>query len=258
MKTFEKINDACDHEKSVYVFPLKKIGFQPQGCKPGFENISLGLVRELVCNTGPGCQIKRRSTQKNRKLRIQTQGLDHRIQGFTRQTQYLIDNDFKSQPGGFVYDLKTFRQISDFHYTGEGWALTRDGTHLIMSDGTSELRVLDPDTLHETARIHVACEGRPVRSINELEWVKGEIYANIWLTNLIARINPATGEVAGLIDLTDLAARAGAGRTADVLNGIAYDARADRLFVTGKLWPALYQITLSRRPDARDLCKTLP
>jgi len=124
----------------------------------------------------------------------------------------LIELTYTSEIG-FVYDLNTFRQISDFHYSGEGWALTRDGTHLIMSDGTSDLRVLDPDTLHETARIHVACEGRPVRSINELEWVKGEIYANIWLTNLIARINPATGEVAGLIALTDLAARAGAGRT---------------------------------------------
>jgi glutaminyl-peptide cyclotransferase len=159
---------------------------------------------------------------------------------------------------GFIYDLRTFRQISDFHYKGEGWALTKDATHLFMSDGTSDLRVLDPDTLAQTASIHVTCDGRPVQNLNELEWVKGEIYANIWKTPAIARIDPATGHVAGLIDVSELATRVGVGRTADVPNGIAYDAKGDRLFVTGKFWPSLYQITLSRRSAGQDLCEALP
>jgi glutaminyl-peptide cyclotransferase len=159
---------------------------------------------------------------------------------------------------GFVYDLKTFALRSTFHYAGEGWALTEDGSRLIMSDGTSDLRLLDPDTLNESGRIHVTCEGRAIQRINELEWIKGEIYANVWQTNVIVRIDPATGEVVGLIDLTDLTAATTKVTGDNVLNGIAYDAAADRLFVTGKLWPKLYQITLSPRPDPKNLCETLP
>ncbi len=159
---------------------------------------------------------------------------------------------------GFIYDLKTFRQISDFHYKGEGWALTKDSTRLFMSDGTSDLRVLDPDTLNQTGSIHVTCDSRPLRNLNELEWVKGEIYANIWKTPVIARVDPATGHVVGLVDLSDLATRVGVGRTADVLNGIAYDAEGNRLFVTGKFWPSLFQITLTRRSAGTDLCGALP
>nr|WP_294557476.1 glutaminyl-peptide cyclotransferase [uncultured Rhodopila sp.] len=160
---------------------------------------------------------------------------------------------------GFVYDAATFRPLSDFHYKGEGWALTRDSTRLYMSDGTSDLRILDPDTLNQIGSIHVTCDGHPVRNLNELEWVKGEIFANIWKTPLIARIDPATGAVTGLIDASALGVRAASkDRTIDVLNGIAYDARADRLFVTGKLWPVLFQIKLSPRPGGIDLCGTIP
>jgi glutaminyl-peptide cyclotransferase len=158
---------------------------------------------------------------------------------------------------GFIYDLKTFDLRSTFHYPGQGWALTQDGSHLIMSDGTPDLRLLDPDTLSETGRIHVTCDGRAIRNINEIEWVRGEIYANIWVTNLIVRINPVTGEVAGIIDLTDLTAAATKVVGDNVLNGIAYDAAENRLFVTGKLWPKLYQITLSPRSVPRNLCQTL-
>jgi glutaminyl-peptide cyclotransferase len=160
---------------------------------------------------------------------------------------------------GFTYELDTFKPLSDFHYKGEGWALTKDNTRLYMSDGTSDLRILDPETLNQIGSIHVTCDGHPVRNINELEWVNGEIFANIWKTPLIARIDPKTGAVAGLIDASSLAARAAAGgRPIDVLNGIAYDAAADRLFVTGKLWPKLFQIRLSRRPGRKDLCGTIP
>jgi glutamine cyclotransferase len=159
---------------------------------------------------------------------------------------------------GFVYDLNTFEPRSNFRYPGEGWALTTDGSRLIMSDGTGDLRILDPNTLNETSRVHVTCEGRTVGNINELEWVKGEVYANIWLTNIIARINPSTGEIVGLIDLTDIVPSATKDVRESVLNGIAYDAAANRLFVTGKLWPTLFQITLSPRSAGKNLCQNLP
>lgn len=147
---------------------------------------------------------------------------------------------------GFTYDLSTFKPRSTFHYAGEGWALTHDGKRIIMSDGTAQLRFLDPQTLAETGRLNVTLNGRPLAMLNELEWVKGEILANVWQTNYIVRIDPRTGAVTGVIDLSSLAAQEQAkGRPIDVLNGIAYDAEHDRLFVTGKLWPDLYEIKLT-------------
>lgn len=145
---------------------------------------------------------------------------------------------------GFVYDLATLTPRAKFAYPGEGWALTSDGTHLLMSDGTPTIRVLDPDTLEQVGRIDVTAEGKPLANLNELEWVKGEIYANVWLTDRIARIDPASGKVLGWIDLAGLAPRPETlpDPTNDVLNGIAYDAAHDRLFVTGKCWPRLYEI----------------
>jgi len=150
---------------------------------------------------------------------------------------------------GFIYDLETFEKIAEFNYAGEGWGLTQNGRQLIMSDGTSELRLLDPETLSETGRINVTYNGKTVPNLNELEWVNGEIYANVWKTNLIARIDPTSGEVVGWIDLRGLAdAAQTAPDDGNVLNGIAYDAENDRLFVTGKYWPKLFEIRLSKRP----------
>ncbi len=150
---------------------------------------------------------------------------------------------------GYIYDAAKLTVEGKFHYAGEGWAFTKDARHVYMSDGTDELRVLDPATLREERQIRVTDDGRPVDNLNELEWVRGEIYADIWQTNLIARIDPGTGHVVGWIDLSGLLAPSDVtpGRT-DVLNGIAYDADRDRLFVTGKNWPKLFQITLQRRP----------
>ena len=146
---------------------------------------------------------------------------------------------------GFVYDRTTFERTRTFNYHGEGWGLTYDGTRLIMSDGseTGTLRFLDPKTLKETGRLQVRDGNRPVDDLNELEIVKGEIFANVWNTDRIARISPQTGQVLGWIDLAGLLTpreRA----TTDVLNGIAYDAAGDRLFVTGKDWPKLFEIRL--------------
>lgn len=148
---------------------------------------------------------------------------------------------------GFRWDRASFRKLGEFRYPGEGWGLTRNRREIIMSDGTAVLRFLDPVTLAERRRLTVVEDGLPLINLNELEWVKGEILANVWLTDTIARIDPRTGRVKGRIDLSAL--RPGAGRGDDeVLNGIAYDAARDRLFVTGKLWPRLYEIKLAKRP----------
>ena len=148
---------------------------------------------------------------------------------------------------GFQYDLKTFEPKGEWAYTGEGWGLTQDGRRIIMSDGTNELRFLDPNTLKETGRVKVTFMGQPIGNLNELEYVKGEVWANVWQTDVIVRIDPATGFVVGRILLTDLLKAADRTGSEDVLNGIAYDAAADRIFVTGKKWPKLYEIKLVER-----------
>ncbi len=142
---------------------------------------------------------------------------------------------------GFVYDRATFQRARTFTYTGEGWGLAYDGTRLIMSDGTAFLRFLDPKTLTETGRVQVTDGGRPVQQLNELEVVKGEVYANVWQSDRIARIDPKSGQVRGWIDLKGILDPKDAAGV-DVMNGIAYDAAGDRLFVTGKLWPKLFEI----------------
>ena len=142
----------------------------------------------------------------------------------------------------FVYDRFSFRLLRTLHYDGEGWGLTEDGRNLILSDGTATLHFLDPQTLREMRRIEVKDRGTPVDQLNELEYVRGQIYANVWHTDRIARISPATGQVLGWIDLTGLLAPGEVSDPEAVLNGIAYDAARDRLFVTGKLWPKLFEI----------------
>ena len=145
---------------------------------------------------------------------------------------------------GFVYDLTSFERRRTFSYKGEGWGLTHDGTRLIMSDGSSSLRFLDPETFKETGRVTVRDGGAAVAELNELEYVRGEVYANIWQTDRIARISPKSGQVLGWIDLRGVLPPAERSRDA-VLNGIAYDAKTNRLFVTGKLWPRVFEITIA-------------
>lgn len=163
----------------------------------------------------------------------------------------LIQLTYTSETG-FIYDLKTFRKQKDFHYPGQGWSLTSDGKRIIMDDGTPELRFWNPDSLQETGRVTVTANGVPLEYINELEWVKGEVYANVWHTDRIARIDPVSGQVRGWIDLTGLLPksdfRTGAEGAEQVLNGIAYDAAHDRLFVTGKYWPKLFEIKIYPKP----------
>jgi glutaminyl-peptide cyclotransferase len=163
-------------------------------------------------------------------------------EGIVNWKQHLISLTWKSEVG-FVYDLNTLKVQRHFAYHGEGWALTQDGKRLIMSDGTPALRFLNPDTLQETGRITVTYEGKPVPQVNELEWVKGRIYANVWETNMVILIEPHSGAITGVVDLSGLL---GAGERPpgpdSVLNGIAYDSTHDRLFVTGKNWPKLFEI----------------
>jgi len=193
-----------------------------------------------------------------RKVRLETgevvQKLDIPAQyfgeGIVNWRGHLISLTWKSHLG-FVFDLKTFKLQRQFQYEGEGWALTRNDKQIIMSDGTPELRFLDPKTLRETGRVEVTLDGKALQNVNELEWVKGEIFANVWQTNWIVRIDPSSGHVVGAINCAGLLKHADivAGQT-DVLNGIAYDSKNDRLFVTGKNWPKLFEIRL-RGPFTR-------
>ena len=148
----------------------------------------------------------------------------------------------------FVYDEKTFRRLSQFSYPGEGWGLTTDGRDLYLSDGTAEIRVLDPATFKEKRRIKVHDGSTPVTELNELEVVGPEIFANVWQTDRIARISPQTGKVLGWIDLSEILSPVYRRDRDAVLNGIAYDPKGRRLFVTGKLWPNVFQIQLIPKP----------
>lgn len=147
---------------------------------------------------------------------------------------------------GFRWDMATLRQKTSFPYFLEGWGLTRDATRLIASDGTPTLRFYDPASLRTLRSITVTSDGKPVPQLNELEWVNGRILANVWMTDRVARIDPATGRVEAWYDLAKLRALSGARGADAVLNGIAWDARGKRLFVTGKNWPRLYEIALDR------------
>jgi glutaminyl-peptide cyclotransferase len=164
-------------------------------------------------------------------------------EGLTNWGSTLIQLTWKSHVA-LVYDRSSFRLLRTLSYTGEGWGLTQDGKNLILSDGTASLRFLDPETFHELRRITVRDHGHPVTQLNELEFIHGEIYANIWYSDRIARISPTTGRVLGWIDLTNLLPKADRSNSGAVLNGIAYDSVHDRLFVTGKLWPKLFEIKI--------------
>ena len=163
-------------------------------------------------------------------------------EGLTDWGSTLIQLTWKSHKG-FVFDRFSFSLVRTFQYEGDGWGLTHDDKQLIMSDGTSYLRFLDPKSFRETKRIQVTDEaGHLVENLNELEYIHGEIYANIWQTDKIVRISPRTGRVLGWIELSRIIDKSELEGSDAVLNGIAYDATAARLFVTGKLWPKLFEI----------------
>jgi glutaminyl-peptide cyclotransferase len=230
----------------VNTYPHDRAAFT-QGLiiRDGFLYESTGLngrssLRKVVLETG---EVVQRETVSS----------EHFAEGLTDWGDRLIQITWQSQLG-LVYDLKTLKPQSTFKYSGEGWGITHDSRRLIMSDGSSTLRFLDPKTFTETSRIEVTYEGKPLRNLNELEFVKGEIFANVWQSNSIVVIDPASGRVTSRIDLPGLLSPADRTPAVDVLNGIAYDAKHDRLFVTGKLWPKLFEIRL-KRPGTKPAAK---
>jgi len=196
--------------------------------------------------------LKGRSSIRRVKLEtgevLQSRPLDaaHFGEGITLFGDQLFQLTWQSGLA-FVYERTTFAPRTSYRYRGEGWGLTHDRTSLIMSDGTEYLRFLDPATFAEQRRVRVTGVGEPVKNLNELEYVKGEVLANVWLTDFIVRIDPQTGQVKGYVDFSGLLPLAQRGQDA-VLNGIAYDPAGDRLFVTGKLWPRLYEVKINAAP----------
>jgi glutamine cyclotransferase len=180
---------------------------------------------------------------------LQSQLVDSRYfaEGLTAWGSTLVQLTWESHVA-FVYDRFSFRMLRTYSYTGEGWGLTQDGKSLILSDGSDTLRFFDPATFRETRRLAVKDHGKPVLEINELEFIHGKIYANIWHSDRIARIDPASGKVLGWIDLKGLLSADQHTSPEAVLNGIAYDSAHDRLFVTGKLWPKLFEIEVVPEP----------
>jgi glutamine cyclotransferase len=199
-----------------------------------------------------GTGLNGRSTL--RKVRLETgEVIEQRAlanqyfgEGITVWGRTLLQLTWRSQMG-FVYDLETFSVTRTFGYEGEGWGLTHDVSTLILSDGTPRLRFFDPSTFEQIGSYTVRDGSAPVTNLNELEYVRGEIYANVWQTDRVVRIALSTGQVVGWVDLSGLLTESDKTAPIDVLNGIAYDAQTDRLFVTGKLWPKLFEIKLVRR-----------
>ena len=187
--------------------------------------------------------LREEDLETGRIVRMQAVPDKYFAEGLTDWKNTLVQLTWQSHVG-FVYDRATFRLLRTFTYDGEGWGLTHDSKSLILSDGTASLRFLDPDSFKETRRITVKDHGKPVAELNELEYIHGEIYANVWYSDRIARISPASGRVLGWIDLKGIISSDQLSGREAVLNGIAYDAEHDRLFVTGKLWPKIFEITV--------------
>ena len=168
-------------------------------------------------------------------------------EGLTNWGSTLIQLTWENHTA-LVYERSTFKLLRTVSYTGEGWGLTQDGKNLILSDGTARLRFLDPETFREVRQLTVRDRGKPVTQLNELEFIHGQVYANIWHSDRIARIDPATGKVLGWIDLSGLLPASDRSSPEAVLNGIAWDSARERLFVTGKLWPKIFEIRVIPAP----------
>jgi glutamine cyclotransferase len=230
--------NACTETETVPIYTYSVINAYPHD-KEAFTQGLVFVDGYLYEGTG----IKGASTLRKVKLETGDVLQFHRLpkqffgEGITIYQDKIIQLTWRSRTG-FVYDRQSFRLVRRFRYPTEGWGITHDGKRLIMSDGTATLYFLDPENFKKIGHILVRDAHGPISNLNELEYIRGEIYANVWRKNLIVRISPQTGTVVGWIDLGGLC------RWNGVLNGIAYDAEHDRLFVTGKLWPFIYEIKL--------------
>ena len=223
------------------------------------DAFSQGLVfvdGHLYESTGRNGQSSLRMVDVETGRILQEQPVDSKYfaEGLTDWGSTLVQLTWETHVG-MVYDRFSFRLLRTFSYAGEGWGLTHDARSLILSDGTPTLRFLDPATFKELRRVSVTDHGKPVTDINELEYIEGQVYANIWHSDRIARISPRTGKVLGWIDLKGLLPDNERTSPEAVLNGIAWDAGRRRLFVTGKLWPKLFEIEVipsGERPVKRN------
>ena len=211
------------------------------------------FTQGLIWRDGVLYESTGRSPSTLRKVRLedgavlQTRVLDPAIfgEGLTELNGRLLTLTW-TDGKGYIWNPADLSPLGEFAYDGEGWGLTTDGTRLILSDGAPHLRFLDGQTLTQTGEVAVTLNGRRVGQLNELEWIDGEVWANIWQTDFIVRIDPATGVIKSVIDLTGLLPdRTGMDPRDDVLNGIAWDAEGQRLFVTGKNWPSLFEIRIT-------------
>lgn len=232
--TLASLASAADTYRIVHTYP-----HDPHAFAQGLVYVDGHLYE----STGIRGQSSLRMVDLETGRILQEQPLDSKYfgEGLTAWGSTLVQLTWESHVA-LVYDRFSFRPLRTFSYAGEGWGLTQDGKSLIVSDGTSTLRFYDPATFHEMRRVTVRDRGKPVTQINELEYVHGQIYANIWHADRIARISPRTGRVLGWIDLTGLLRDDERSTPEAVLNGIAYDSAHNRLFVTGKLWPKLFEI----------------
>lgn len=227
---------AADGYRVIHTYP-----HDPQAYTQGLVYVDGHLYESTGLNGRSSLRMD--DLETGRVLQIAPVPAKYFAEGLAAWGSTLVQLTWQSHIA-FVYDRFSFRLLRTFHYAGEGWGLTEDGRNLILSDGSATLRFLDPQTFREVRHVVVKDHGEPVTQLNELEYVRGEIYSNVWHSDRIARISPATGRVLGWIDLSGLLP---AGEVSDpeaVLNGIAYDAAHDRLFVTGKLWPKLFEIKI--------------
>jgi glutaminyl-peptide cyclotransferase len=224
------------HVQIVHVYPHDREAFTQ-----GLE------YRDGVLYEGTGLKghstVRKEDLQSGRVVQKIAIADQYFGEGITVLPKSIVELTWQSHTG-FVYDRSSLGFSKSFSYSGEGWGLANDGQHIYMSDGTAQIRVLDLQTLAEQRRITVHEGSKEFDSLNELEYVRGEIFANVWQTDQILRISPRDGAVAGVIDLSGLLSQTEREEGADVLNGIAYDSASDRLFITGKLWPKLFEIRL--------------
>lgn len=233
---------SCSSAGEAPVFGYRVIhtyAHDPQAFTQGLIYLD-GVLYESTGQYGQS-SVRKVKLETGQVLKVVSIPAQYFGEGLTEWKSNLIQLTWKTGTG-FVYDRETFARKSTFVYGGEGWGLTHDAARLIQSDGSSTLRFINPDTLRQIGSLPVTDGGNAVDQLNELEYIKGEIYANIWQTDRIAVISPKTGQVLRWIDLTGLLPAADRKGHEDVLNGIAYDAATDRIFVTGKWWPKLFEI----------------
>lgn len=227
--TFEVIN-SYPHDKEAFTQGLI------------FGN---GFLYESTGGYGRS-SLRKTELQTGNRLQIREISDDFFAEGLTLYGGRLIQLTWRRKTG-FVYDVNSFEILQTFNYQNEGWGITCDSEHLIISDGSSRLRFLNPRTFEQESSIQVLDDVGPVPGLNELEYINGRIYANVYPSDLIAQINPETGRMTAWIDLTGLLTPDDIRDGADVLNGIAYDKKNGRIFVTGKLWPKLFEIKLVKQ-----------